>query len=314
MSTPFIPKAPAAYGNAESPARLMFPSAVSAPATSNDWAATEHLHQKATHMSRPNRFGSEYSKAKGNATSSPFLDRTASLEEGRAGIGPSRSTFSVEQPAARPGHVSVHAEDPQDIPLIHVRWGHSSTEVGASTSPTRGPNTAEPATPPRNLRSPAKKYPTPEPSANPYKGEPTGAKMWRSKWGHGLLSAPKRSRCPKPSTVFINILVLLLVLLLGLTIGHFVAPYVRTMTYLNAPAPAPTPGLEDIPAGALGRPGGRDGTSIEGVGIGLETDFPSTIPADGTSVTPTKNPFLDRNRQGAGSTSFTPGTPGPQGP
>lgn len=82
-------------------------------------------------------------------------------------------------------------------------------------------------------------------------------------------------------------------------------------TYLHAPAPAPPPGLEDLPAGAVGRPGVRDGTSIEGVGIGLETDYPSTIPTDGTSVTPTRNPYLDRNRQGAGSVSLTPGSQGP---
>ncbi|CAL8472141.1 g11683 [Coccomyxa elongata] len=259
-------------------------------------------------MARPNRFGSEFYKTQGNATSSPSLDRAASLEEGRAGTSPSRSTFSIEQPSAGAGLVS---DDSQDIPLIHVRWGNNGAELGANTSPTRGPNTAEPATPPRNLRSPARKYPTPEPSANPYQDELPGAKMWRTSWGHGLLSVPKRSRCPKPSTVFITILVLLLVLVLGLTIGHFVAPYVRTMTYLHAPAPAPPPGLEDLPAGAVGRPGGRDGTSIEGVGIGLETDYPSTIPTDGTSVTPTRNPYLDRNRQGAGSVSLTPGSQGP---
>lgn len=309
MSSAFVPTAPAAHANAESPARPMFPSAVSAPATSNDWAATEHLHQKATHMTRPNRFGSESYKAKNNATSSPTLDRAASLEEGRAGTSPSRSTFRIEQPAAGAGHVP---EDSQDIPLIHVRWDNNGAEVGASTSPTRGTNTIEPATPLRNLRSPAKNYPTPEPCANPYQDEVTGAKLWRTSWGHGLLSVPKRSRCPKPSTVFITILVLLLVLLLGLTIGHFVAPYVRTMTYLHAPVPAPPPGLEGIPGGhPLGRLGGRDGSSIEGVGIGLETEYPSTIPADGNSVTPTRNPYLDRNRQGAGIVSLTPGPPGP---
>ena len=87
---------------------------------------------------------------------------------------------------------------------------------------------AEPGTPPRNHRSPAKNYPTPEPSATPYQDEPVNRK-WRGSWGGGLLSAPKRSRCPKPSTVFITILVLLVVLVVGLTIGHFVAPYVRTM-------------------------------------------------------------------------------------
>ena len=82
-------------------------------------------------------------------------------------------------------------------------------------------------------------------------------------------------------------------------------------TYLHAPAPAPPPGLEGVPAGTLDMHGGRDGSSIEGVGIGLETDYPSTIPADGTSVTPTRNPYLDRNRQGAGSVSLTPGSPAP---
>ncbi len=82
-------------------------------------------------------------------------------------------------------------------------------------------------------------------------------------------------------------------------------------TYLHAPAPAP--GLEAVPAAAgMDRSGGQDGSSIEGVGIGLQTDYPSTIPADGTSVTPTRNPFLDgAKRQGSGSTTLTPDGQGP---
>lgn len=76
-------------------------------------------------------------------------------------------------------------------------------------------------------------------------------------------------------------------------------------------APAPAPGLEAVAAAGADSSGGRDGSSIEGVGLGLETDYPSTIPADGTPITPTRNPFLDHNRQGSGSSSPTPGTQGP---
>ncbi len=102
--------------------------------------------------------------------------------------------------------------------------------------PGRDLGTVEPGTPPRDHRSPAKNYPTPEPSANPYQEEPVVGRKWRGSWGGGLLSAPsKRSRCPKPCTVFITILVLLAVLLIGLTIGHFLAPYVRTMVCLPPP-------------------------------------------------------------------------------
>lgn len=80
-------------------------------------------------------------------------------------------------------------------------------------------------------------------------------------------------------------------------------------TYVRAPAPAP--GLEAIPAAIGDSSGGRDGSSIEGVGVGvgvgLQNDYSSPIPTDGASVTPTKNPFLDRNRQGSGSVSGTQG-------
>lgn len=106
--------------------------------------------------------------------------------------------------------------------LLHLPAIHLSI-VDCSTSSAN-----EPTTPVRDHRSPAKNYPTPEPSANLYQEETVFRKA-RHAWGSGLLSNPKRSRCPKASTVCITVLLLLAVLLLGLTIGHFVTPYVRTL-------------------------------------------------------------------------------------
>lgn len=49
----------------------------------------------------------------------------------------------------------------------------------------------------------------------------------------GLLSNPQRPRCcgrfPKPFTIIVATLVLALVLIIGLLVGHFAAPYIRTM-------------------------------------------------------------------------------------
>lgn len=50
--------------------------------------------------------GSGHYRGEGNTTSSPSLDRAASLEEGRAGSSPSKSTFSIEQPSAGAGQGS----------------------------------------------------------------------------------------------------------------------------------------------------------------------------------------------------------------
>ena len=57
--------------------------------------------------------------------------------------------------------------------------------------------------------------------------------------GSGLLSAPRRrweafsercsERCPKPFTILVATLAIALVLIIGFMIGHFAAPYFRTM-------------------------------------------------------------------------------------
>lgn len=78
-------------------------------------------------------------------------------------------------------------------------------------------------------------------------------------------------------------------------------------------APAPAPGLDRISGDSMTHvdgSGGKDGSSIEGVGLGIQTDSSTNIPTDGPPVSPTKNPYLDKNRQGAGAATLMPGGSG----
>ena len=74
-----------------------------------------------------------------------------------------------------------------------------------------------------------------------------------------------------------------------------------------APVQAPLAGTQALQS----RPSSvdsLDGRGIEGVGIGLETDasFGEDVPSAVIAAAGTKNPYLDKNRLGAGSPSWSP--------
>ncbi|CAL5224761.1 g7499 [Coccomyxa viridis] len=269
------------------PNLMRFPSACSTPVSSSDLIAMENLRKKASAGKggdRPGRYGFY-----GDTASTAALAASqAAMEEGHtASASPvSRATFNVEQP-------HDDAEEAQDIPLIHVNWPGSSEQSKASSGHPDGLHT-----PRRSSERPRSGYPTPETPTAAY-GPPKKQK------GTGILSAPKRprccARCPKPFTIFVSSLVVALVLIVGFMIGHYAAPYIQTMTFMQpaggtAPSMAPHEGVTS-----------SDGRGIEGAGIGLDT---GDLIAKDQSPTSQTNPYLVTGRKGMGSPAPLAVTPG----